>query len=53
MPSTPSTPPVSPPAAPTTAPPGPRPLYHPNYYGAFTLDPDGNNVEAVCHTPQE
>ena len=23
--------------------------YHPNYYGAFVLDPDGNNVEAVCH----
>ena len=31
--------------------PGPRPHYHPNYYGAFVLDPDGNNVEAVCHTP--
>ena len=30
--------------------PGPRPLYHPGYYGAFVLDPDGNNVEAVCHT---
>ncbi len=29
--------------------PGPRPQYHPNYYGAFVLDPDGNNVEAVCH----
>jgi catechol 2,3-dioxygenase-like lactoylglutathione lyase family enzyme len=29
--------------------PGPRPIYHPNYYGAFVLDPDGNNVEAVCH----
>jgi catechol 2,3-dioxygenase-like lactoylglutathione lyase family enzyme len=25
--------------------------YHPNYYGAFVLDPDGNNVEAVCHKP--
>lgn len=25
--------------------------YHPNYYGAFLRDPDGNNVEAVCHTP--
>jgi catechol 2,3-dioxygenase-like lactoylglutathione lyase family enzyme len=25
--------------------------YHPNYYGAFVLDPDGNNVEAVCHRP--
>ncbi|MBB3994718.1 catechol 2,3-dioxygenase-like lactoylglutathione lyase family enzyme [Sulfitobacter undariae] len=30
--------------------PGPRPHYHPDYYGAFLLDPDGNNVEAVCHT---
>jgi catechol 2,3-dioxygenase-like lactoylglutathione lyase family enzyme len=29
--------------------PGPRPIYQPNYYGAFVLDPDGNNVEAVCH----
>jgi len=29
--------------------PGPRPQYHPNYYGAFVLDPDGNNIEAVCH----
>ena len=29
--------------------PGPRPIYHPSYYGAFVLDPDGNNVEAVCH----
>ena len=29
--------------------PGPRPQYHPGYYGAFVLDPDGNNVEAVCH----
>ena len=27
------------------------PEYHPNYYGAFVRDPDGNNVEAVCHTP--
>ena len=27
--------------------------YHPNYYGAFVLDPDGNNVEAVCHRPAE
>jgi len=26
--------------------------YHPNYYGAFVRDPDGNNVEAVCHAPQ-
>jgi len=30
--------------------PGPRPHYHPNYYGAFVLDPDGYNIEAVCHT---
>src|SRR5262245_58868754 len=29
--------------------PGPRPHYHANYYGAFVLDPDGHNVEAVCH----
>jgi catechol 2,3-dioxygenase-like lactoylglutathione lyase family enzyme len=29
--------------------PGLRPIYHANYYGAFLLDPDGNNVEAVCH----
>jgi catechol 2,3-dioxygenase-like lactoylglutathione lyase family enzyme len=28
------------------------PEYHPNYYGAFVRDPDGNNVEAVCHEPQ-
>lgn len=27
------------------------PEYHPSYYGAFVRDPDGNNVEAVCHTP--
>ena len=31
--------------------PGPRPQYHPDYYGAYVLDPDGNNVEAVCHKP--
>ena len=30
-------------------PPGLRPHYHPNYYGAFILDADGNNIEAVCH----
>jgi catechol 2,3-dioxygenase-like lactoylglutathione lyase family enzyme len=29
--------------------PGPRPEYHPNYYGAFVLDPDGHNIEAVHH----
>jgi catechol 2,3-dioxygenase-like lactoylglutathione lyase family enzyme len=31
--------------------PGVREIYHPDYYGAFVLDPDGNNVEAVCHRP--
>ncbi len=31
--------------------PGLRPHYHANYYGAFVLDPDGHNIEAVCHTP--
>ena len=31
--------------------PGIRPHYHENYYGAFVLDPDGNNIEAVCHKP--
>ncbi len=30
-------------------PPGPRPRYHEGYYGAFVLDPDGHNIEAVCH----
>jgi catechol 2,3-dioxygenase-like lactoylglutathione lyase family enzyme len=30
--------------------PGMRPIYHPRYYGGFVLDPDGNNVEAVCHS---
>ena len=33
-------------------PPGVRTEYHPGYYGAFVLDPDGNNVEAVCHLPE-
>ena len=33
-------------------PPGLRPHYHPNYYGAFVLDPDGHNIEAVCHSPE-
>ena len=33
--------------------PGLRPEYHPTYYGAFVLDPDGNNVEAVRHGPVE
>jgi catechol 2,3-dioxygenase-like lactoylglutathione lyase family enzyme len=31
--------------------PGLRPQYHEHYYGAFVRDPDGNNVEAVCHSP--
>lgn len=31
--------------------PGIRAHYHPNYYGAFVLDPDGHNIEAVCHKP--
>ena len=31
--------------------PGLRPHYHPHYYGAFVLDPDGHNIEAVCHEP--
>jgi len=31
--------------------PGVREIYHPDYYGAFALDPDDNNVEAVCHAP--
>ena len=33
-------------------PPGLRPQYHPNYYGAFVLDPDGHNIEAVCHASE-
>lgn len=32
-------------------PPGLRPHYHEHYYAAFVHDPDGNNVEVVCHTP--
>jgi catechol 2,3-dioxygenase-like lactoylglutathione lyase family enzyme len=32
-------------------PPGVRAIYHPNYYGAYVLDPDGNNIEAVYHKP--
>ena len=31
--------------------PGVRAYYHPDYYGAFVLDPDGHNIEAVCHRP--
>ncbi|MFZ5595354.1 MAG: VOC family protein [Pseudomonadota bacterium] len=33
-------------------PPGIRAMYHPTYYGAFVLDPDGHNIEAVCHAPE-
>jgi catechol 2,3-dioxygenase-like lactoylglutathione lyase family enzyme len=33
--------------------PGLRPQYHANYYAAFVLDPDGHNIEAVCHAGQE
>jgi catechol 2,3-dioxygenase-like lactoylglutathione lyase family enzyme len=33
-------------------PPGLRAHYHPDYFGAFVLDPDGNNIEAVCHKPE-
>ena len=32
--------------------PGLRPHYHKDYYGAFVFDPDGNNIEAVCHNPE-
>ncbi|OGT30781.1 MAG: glyoxalase [Gammaproteobacteria bacterium RIFCSPHIGHO2_12_FULL_35_23] len=32
--------------------PGIREKYHPNYYGAFIFDPDGHNIEAVCHAPE-
>jgi catechol 2,3-dioxygenase-like lactoylglutathione lyase family enzyme len=31
--------------------PGPRPHYHEHYYGGFVRDPDGHNIEAVCHEP--
>ena len=31
--------------------PGVREIYHPSYYGAYVLDPDGHNIEAVCHRP--
>lgn len=33
--------------------PGIRAHYHPDYYGSFVLDLDGNNIEAVCHTPEQ
>ena len=36
----------------SNGPPGPRTEYHPTYYGAFVFDPDGNNIEAVCHLPE-
>ena len=32
--------------------PGLRPQYHPNYYGAFVIGPDGHNLEAVCHAAE-
>jgi catechol 2,3-dioxygenase-like lactoylglutathione lyase family enzyme len=32
--------------------PGLRPHYHPNYYGAFVIDLNGHNIEAVCHSPE-
>lgn len=32
-------------------PPGVREIYHPHYYGAFVIGPDGHNIEAVCHRP--
>ena len=32
--------------------PGLRPRYHANYYAAFVIDPDGHNIEAVCHAPE-
>lgn len=33
-------------------PPGLRPHYHPDYYAAFVIDPNGHNIEAVCHRPE-
>ncbi len=33
-------------------PPGLRPRYHANYYAAFVIDPDGHNIEMVCHKPE-
>ena len=33
--------------------PGVREVYHPNYYGAFVIGPDGHNIEAVCHLPMD
>lgn len=34
-------------------PPGPRPQYHPGYYGAYVRDPDGNKIQAVCHRHEQ
>ena len=47
--STRSTRPRSPAGGKDNGAPGLRPHYHANYYAAFVLDPDGNNIEAVCH----
>jgi hypothetical protein len=33
--------------------PGVRPQYHPDYYAAFVVDPDGHRIEAVCHAPEQ
>lgn len=33
--------------------PGIRAIYHPSYYGAFVIDPDGHNIEAVCHNAEQ
>ncbi len=33
--------------------PGIRAQYHPHYYGAFVIGPDGHNIEAVCHRPED
>jgi catechol 2,3-dioxygenase-like lactoylglutathione lyase family enzyme len=33
--------------------PGLRPQYHPDYYAAFVIDPDGHRIEAVCHAPEK
>jgi hypothetical protein len=38
--------------APDNGPPGIRAHYHPNYYGAFVIDPNGVNLEAACQKPQ-
>jgi hypothetical protein len=33
--------------------PGVRAIYHPDDHGAYVLDPDGSNIEAVCHEPDQ